>query len=356
MSFYIKLFLALIVILSIGLLGLKKEGNQLVVVDVITPVSIFYVGLIIFLVSSLRFEVGTDYIGYNSYARNHILGKPFFSEFGKIELFFNIFARISYRLCGDMQFLFAALSFFTVYFLFKGFLYYDKNLIVPVLIFFISTTFFISLNAMRQIAAFSIFLYASQYAISKNFKKYFLLMLLALCWHKTALLYLFLYFAPRIRIRKSFFPLVISMFIMKKIINIFLARYLSGLGFGYYLIVKAGNASTSFILISGIISVIFWKVIYSSYEEKDNFLFNIALLELLINILGDGIPGAFRLAYIFWPIYCVVCPYILRKAKSLKVIYLSIFIILFGFYFYKQQILANSHTIVPYKSILRGVL
>ena len=99
MSFYFELFLGLIVILSIGLLGFKKIDNQLVVVDVITPVSIFYVAVIIFLVSALRFEVGTDYMGYNSYARNHIIGKSFFSEFGKIEPFFYLFATISYKLC-----------------------------------------------------------------------------------------------------------------------------------------------------------------------------------------------------------------------------------------------------------------
>lgn len=358
MNFYFSFFSIVLLFSLFSMLGTKKKSGKIIICDECYYAGIFYVFLLFFLVSALRFEVGTDYIAYQNYAKKKILGIPFFQAVKDSEVFFILFSNMSYRLCGNMQLFYVIISFFIVFFTVKGILYYERNLFLPVIFFIISTSFFISLNAMRQMASFAIFLYASRFIMRRKFRKYFICILLALCWHTSAVLYFPCYFFTKIRIEKSFFPLVFLMFICKRILNLFIMNILNKLGLelAYYFVIQEGASSKFFIFISLLICICFFIFCRKEKGVVRNFFFNCLFVFLFLSIFGDGIPGSFRLIYLFMPMTVVVCPYIYHKAGKSCFVPLVLFIIIFSLFFYKNHIFQNVHGVVPYKSILGNIL
>lgn len=353
MIFYIFFFLLVLFFSFSSSFGIHKISDG-VKFSEIYYVGIFYVIFSFFLISSIRYNVGTDYIAYYNYSKEKIIGVPFFEALKQSEVFFVIFSKISFSLCGNNQILYAIISFFISFFTVKGILYYEKNIFLPILFFFITTSFFISLNAMRQMVSFSIFLYASRYIIKKDFFKYLKWIIIAFCWHTSAVFYISCYFIANFNIKKMYIPIVILMFFIKKIINSVLATILEKLGLelAYYFILQEGASSKTFIFITIIIGFIFSLCKNDNDLRKQNLFFNSWTILIFISIIGDGIPGSFRLVYLFWPMAIVICPYILSQKKNFKTLNLGIFILLYSFFFWKNQIVTNAHDIVPYKSII----
>lgn len=358
MSFYIIFFSIVLFFSLFSMVGTKKIGENVVICNECYYVGIIYIFLLFFLISAFRFEVGTDYIAYQIYAQENILGQPFFQALKKSELFFVMFSKLSYIVCGNMQLFYIIVAFFVSYFTLKGITYYEQNIFLPVLFFIVTTSFFISLNAMRQMVSFSIFLYASRYIIKQNFKKYFIYILFAFCWHTSAVFYLPCYYFARIRINKLFIPFVCLVFVCKRILNIFIMNLLelSGLEMAYYFVLKEGSSSKSFIVIVLFISVCFWVYCCKEKGLLRNLFFNILLVLILISVFGDGIPGSFRLIYLFWPMTIVICPYIYHHTGKIRNLVLLFFIFMFLIFFYRNHIVANVHEVVPYASIFRNVL
>lgn len=357
MNFYIKVFTIILFIASLCSVSHKKINNRVVITDELYYISIFYVAFILFFISAFRYKVGTDYTAYFDYAKREILPYTFIHALKNSEFFFVFFAKLSYELCGNMQIMYIAIAFTFIVFLVKGILYYERDIFIPIFFLIISTTFFISLNAMRQMASFAIFLYASRYIFEKNFKKYFLYIVLAFFWHTSSLLYLIFYFFPNYKIRKAFFVLLIFGYLAKSVLNKLIISFLSatGIPIQYYFTMAENASSKSFLLISFIIAFSFYLFALEDDNSVNNFLFNFSILGVLISIFVDGIPGGFRLVYLVWPMYIVICPYVLKRAKSFKYILLVIYGGIFLFYFYRQHIIGNSGEVVPYNFIFGGI-
>lgn len=356
MTFYIIFFSLMIFLCLFSNLGLKNRSNKSIAVYGIYHISVIYFAFTLFLITALRYNVGTDYIAYQIYAKENIIGIPFFLALKKSEFFFVLFSKLSYSIFGNMQLLYVILAVFTYFFLIKGILYYEKNLILPATIFFISTCFFISLNTMRQFCACSIFIYATRFINKREFKKYVYCILLAFCWHTSSLIFIPCYFFSNIKIKKSFFVFIIGIFFLKKLLNIFISNFLSNIGINlnYYFLIQEGASSKSFIIISFFILFYFYFFVKRDFSVISNLFFNLSLIEFLISVFADGIPGSYRLVYLFYPCYIVICPYLLRKSKNkaLGKFFILTILSMFAFYFYSQQILGNANEVVPYQSIL----
>jgi transmembrane protein EpsG len=350
MSFYIGFFIFILSLCLFSEIGIRRNGKRILVIDPVYYIGIIYAFFICFLITALRYNVGTDYIAYQNYAKENILGVSFFEALKDSELFFVLFSKISYCLCGNMQFFYLLVSAFTYYFLAKGILFYDKKIFLVFLVFFISTCFFISLNVMRQICACAIFIFAT---------KYFLLILLALCWHKCSVFFIPFYFFRRIKIKKSFFVLVLGIFLLKRVLNIFVVNFLGSLGISlnYYFLMQDGVSSRTFIVISLFILLYFYFFVNRDFSEISNLFFNICLVEFFISVFIDGIPGGYRLIYLFWPFYIIICPYLMRESKNklYGMFFIVCVLLMFGFYYYNMQIKGNANEVVPYQSILKGI-
>lgn len=144
--------------------------------------------LILFsIIVGMRYDVGVDHLTYLQDYYNPIatsITEPGF-----------IFIRDTFRALGlHFVFYFTLIAFIQIFFYFyslKDYIY-----ILPILVFFIFTTSEIWswMNMIRQAISCCIWIYSINYIVSKNFFKYFLCCILALLFHKTAVILVPIYF------------------------------------------------------------------------------------------------------------------------------------------------------------------
>ncbi|AFQ45972.1 EpsG family protein [Desulfosporosinus meridiei] len=213
-----------IVILSTVLMGLAEKGGSS------QKIYLILAFLVITLPSALRYDVGIDYLGYidmyNVIVRSGSLADiPQYS----IEYSFRVLSLISYILIGSPQLLFAVYAALTNFFILLGIYFYRKETKMSTMMFMYSCLFFfLTMNITRQMLAVSIIFFASKYIINKSFLKYLLFVLLAVFFHKSAIIALVLYslaldhvnIKKIIRVIKYILPVII-LFFMNYLITLF---------------------------------------------------------------------------------------------------------------------------------------
>lgn len=142
-----------------------------------------------FIVSAIRLDVGTDWFVYDRYFYAINEGSNRFNE-----PLFNLINRIIYLFTDNSQWLFVVISALCLTFTFMAIYKQSKYIPFSIILYFISTVYFNSLNQMRQAIAMSIFLFATQYLWKRDWKKYFFWILIASCIHISALIYVPIYF------------------------------------------------------------------------------------------------------------------------------------------------------------------
>ena len=141
-----------------------------------------------FIVVAIRYEVGTDWPIYLDYFQMIHAGTNRFSE-----SLFNLLNRLVFWTAGDFQGLVVLVAFLSYFFLFKAI--YEQSISWPLslLIFFISSAFFASMNQLRQAITMPIMLYAYKHIQNKKFFRYLFWCIVASLIHVSSLVYLVLY-------------------------------------------------------------------------------------------------------------------------------------------------------------------
>lgn len=174
-----------------------------------------YVFIILFLVSAFRFDVGYDFMMYWDFLTSTAIDfKTLHNgnfEFGNILLF-----KIS-RLLDIPQFFFISTSFIIITSIYITLKNYSADFSISTLFFLALPIFFFnSLGIVRQFVAISIVFYGVRYLLSKEIIKFFLIVLLASLFHKSAFVSLILpiMFLQRIKFSLLFYiaALLISFF------------------------------------------------------------------------------------------------------------------------------------------------
>lgn len=224
-----------------------------------------------------------------------------------------------------------------------------------------------SLNMCRQTIAIVIILFATKYMIENKPIKYFLWIVIAYGFHKTALIGLPLYFVYyMINIRKNeriinkvfilsavvFVLLIYRNLMMFLVSNNFLdARYL------YYVKESNSNVIIEEIILRIIIlfiSLIFYKRITKINELNETIIYFL-ILDIFIYFVGFYANYAQRIAYYFGYYNIFIIPELYKMFKSRKdktVIYFLILITISAYSFYYYGIRKYDET-VPYVSIMK---
>ena len=216
------------------------------------------------LVSVLRFEVGTDWSIYDDYFHWISEGKDKFSE-----PLFNLLNRIIYLFTKDSWLLFAVCAVIIGYFTYRAIMEQSVNPAFSILIFMISGDYFNSQNQIRQAIAMAIFLYAMKYMKSRDWKRYYFAMIIALMIHTSAIIYFPLYFlyGKKVNVRLLigiFCATVVCLPVMKKVIVFVLTKT----KYGWYFD-SVYNTNDFYLL--GFLFTVFFNVIlffYYCYGEK----------------------------------------------------------------------------------------
>ncbi|SDK79724.1 EpsG family protein [Modicisalibacter muralis] len=125
---------------------------------------------------------------------------------------------------GDFLY-FSFYAFATIMFLYVGLKKLKINLVFVMLLYYCLFYFAFTFNAMRQALAMAMFVYSLNFLIKGKVKEYFLLNILAMCFHVSSIVYIFFGAIWFFDISKKHF--VFSIFL--PLITLFI--YISGLGY-----------------------------------------------------------------------------------------------------------------------------
>jgi len=318
-----------------------------------------------FLLSSLQYNVGSDYFSY-IYIYNNQWVLPKYSDSG--EYFFYYSNIILKYLDLPDQSIFFVFSFVQSVFIFYYFKELKKTGILLWLMFFIfltvTNTLHNQMNLLRQYAALTLFPLISIFAFEKKYLKFFISVLIAMSFHSTAIIFLSLIvfrFFNKVLFNKYFLIFILSIpfyFIISK--YTFVVMDYMGLRFTSYIdseYFEKGDYITLLAKVYYLPAILYFFFLYGKRDvtkiQTDYFSFVILifsctywsfLMSLDITILS-------RLFSYFW--FFIVFPlyYVGVRLHRVSIYKLSFFILyIFIPYFAKVIFLAKNEFL--YQSII----
>lgn len=269
---------------------------------------------IIFITIS-RWYVGTDYYGYAQVKYPFLISNELeFIDWIRYDVGFVLLCRLS-KLITDTPYLIFIVFSLTSYFFYLFIWKFTKHRILGVFLFCLCGVYLMSLNIMRQMFATSIIFIGFQYIEQKKVNKYLLYCVVASLFHRTALLYIPLYWicSQYHSYRRKSIIAVICFFLIPifSIVLNELAPYLMDIGIGHYIgsIMETGDRNYRFLLP---ILIIYF------FSKENGFINEFIWVTLIIILLSPVIPLASRVIYMFFPIVIVAIPNLFEKYKVFK--------------------------------------
>lgn len=374
---YIIYFVVLMVMFKSATLNTFYSFTKVGVVDLdeklYWKISLFPI-LVFTLVFGLRYYVGVDYESYmNSY---NDLDTALFKNNEHFEIGFFMLMYILKLFDLHFSFLFIVTSLMQI-----GLIYYfckDYYQQLKWIIFFYFTTLYLfeSLNIVRQAIAFSIILVSIKYIVNKSFVKYFILVLLAAIFHKSALIFLpffFLTFLNKfISVKFQLLFFFIAIFFTDAILDVFssyvfslssilnYSEYLgadlffdrsSSLGLGIY-----------FIVFTYIVIFLYSKKMIDYYEMPMlrivYVLFYVGALFFFLVEKAESIPLS-RLFFYFFSFKIIVLAflvhYLFNSKKSVANIIIGIVLIVLHIIWFVFAISKNAAWCSPFNFVFQDV-
>lgn len=321
--------------------------------------------LILFLVSALRYNVGTDYANYTKWF-NDIQGFSFhYINFGfnAVIFFIKLFSH-------NAQWLFAISSLLILSCVYYAAVQNEKEYDMVLYLFVALGFYFSTLNGIRQWIAIGIFMVAYQYIIKKDFKKYTLLVLLASLFHTTAIFLIPIYFWLNAKVRdKTKIIAIILSIVLFKFINLYklMALFLKVcLPSFYWRYIAAGvdlskgvGSFLPFLLCVGmfIFYLLFSKKFLEKmpeelFEQKKNLSYILTIFSIMNTV--NNLFSRFSLYFIPMIIFLLPDVYLIIDEKYKK--YAKILIIICGVIFLTvNTLLKNSNGPLPYSWIFSNL-
>lgn len=283
--------------------------------DILKAMSSFYLILFMVLISGFRYNVGDDFLNYEIMFDNPNHIRNLYTE--PIWRYISLFLH-GMKLSSISWFLLT--SFIINLFFITGIKSLSKNFYISVAFYLIMPHMFLeSFNIVRQFVAMSIIFRFSYLFFSKKYIKFLLIILLASCFHKSAILTIplfflsLLYFSNFVLItivcvcfilRNSFLPLIIEI-----ISNISMYA-----GYANELIASESNSGlyAFFLLILSLFIIFcFWK----NKEKKICIIKNLSLMSFCIYLMFYTFQAGQRIGFYLLPYFILLVPYIKTKFK-----------------------------------------
>lgn len=334
--------------------------------------------LIFAVIFGMRYDVGVDHISY--------LDKYLWKEqIGKNDLIFDLLTEIGWKLNIHFVFYFSILAFIQVFFFFYAFK--DERYLFPFLVFFLFTNgeFLFWMNGIRQALAMCIWIFSLKYIEEKKIWKYLLWGIVAILFHKSAIILLIFY--PILRNGKEYFKsipfqliLIVAAFVFQMlfsgVIIMFepvIGYYMNLLGADLYHSYNIEGLMNSyregtgtglvylFRIALNVLIVLFSKKLKFYYNSKRyNILYFFFIIGLITTYMFPGgyisFTRPFRYFYIFQSImYAFLLYYLYKtkfkyspKGKIRALMYYGLIIIFIGV-FYLSHITSNENASLWYQ-------
>lgn len=306
------------------------------------------------IVSAIRYKVGTDWPIYDEYFHAINEGTKSFRE-----PLFNLLNRAIYLFTNDSQFLFVAVAVITLSFTFVAIYQQSKYIPFSIILYFLSTVYFNSLNQLRQAIAMSIFLYASKYIWTRNWKKYMVWIIVAICFHISALIYIPVYFlyGYRAEIKKHivlFGVVLVSMPVLKVVI----ISVLKLTPYAWYF--DSVYSENDFLLAGFIVSTLilifleYYNYIGNAGDDKTvHFMVNMQWLTVVSLLCTAFVPQVSRISSALEIITILAIPrfVLFEKKRNQRIIVYCLIVALLATKLLYDVYICGFFDVVPYQSI-----
>ena len=305
--------------------------------------------LLLFSFSAFRYNVGAD---YRFYVRDFYLIKGgYTSRFEILFLFINKFIIFMF---DNPDWVFIISSFITFFLIFKSINNESSKFFISIIILFASRFYLYSFTQVRQYIAIAIFLYSLKYIINGNWKKYFFLIAIAFGFHKSALIYFFIYFFRYLHFEKKQYIIICILAPFLNPIVKYLYLLFGSTLFGNYISEEMIYGHTPVVFIAtGIIFTLIPILVFNKIKtnEKNNLYLNIQLLSWIIIVAASSFFESYRIIAMFIYISILLIPECYEKMnKKIRFVFLVIFLMMAIYTSYLMIIYPDS-SFIPYQTI-----
>lgn len=365
--FYLQILLILILFATLDI-DFKFNANS-------RNLILFFLFIIFWLVAGLRYETGVDWLGYTKFytkigSLTRILG-------GEIAILKNSEFEIGYTLLNvifkvftdNVQLLFLIIAFFTNVMLFSSLKHFSGHLFVSLMIYFCTMYFVLDMDAIRQCIALNLFLYSLNFIIEKKILKYFIIILFASLFHRTALLLLPMYFFLNREFKNSTILIIVVVVLTISLFQIhwlrfFIVHLIDILHSGSFAVKLASSLNHGYSRNFGIGFIgnllILILCLAKRKKLKENMFFNVFLNMYVINLVLyystwelSILSSRFRLYFIIGNAILLTYFIDLYRDKLMKYL-IFIFIIFYCFFYSRIYLFKYSEGISynPYQNYL----
>lgn len=306
------------------------------------------------IVSALRYQVGVD---YNSYMWMHeAIGR---GEAVHAEAGYKALSELVLKYTSDPQAIFVVTSIIILALIGVGIYCYSPQPALSLFLFVSMGYLFSSFNILRQYIAIAILFVALKFIKENKFLPYLAFVLVAMLFHKTAIIMVPLFFVVQCRFKQSYMfmmamvgagLIVLRSTLTNLLVTLFYPQYagtdlikpLSPFEFLYYLVV-----------FSLIIAMCFaYK--HKFFEDKLNLiLFNSTFFALLMYLCLSFVPEINRIAVYLELFVILLIPRLLMVEKDVKVrrVYYLLAVMLFVGFFVLSVGVMGRFEVLPYQTV-----
>lgn len=336
-----------------------------------------------FIVSALRYDIGTDYTRRYVFDYNRTLQGI---DVSNLEILFKFIMKFCMIFTEEPYLMFVITSAMVVGFILGTSFTKSKDKILSVCIFLLGGFFFDSLNIMRQYMAMSLIFFGYQFLLKSKrwYIAYIATVILATLIHSSAIIMLILVFLNRKMLVswKWVLPVCVIILILNENLMNVVGFFVQNTKFEAYLTGKFAQGEFSYLFVAENLAIyLMMMYIYSknkklgNIQTQDILFLNIQALALIVMILGSVHMLFIRTALYFSVFQVISVPYYISKIPNKEVIedlkkitknkfkfvklekYMKqavtvVIVLCFIFAFTRTNILTNTNEVLPYKTII----
>lgn len=311
----------------------------------------------IFIVAAIRYEVGTDWPIYLDYYNWINAGIKGFSE-----KLFNLMNKVIHWSVNDFQGMIVLVAFLSYFFLFKAI--YEQSISVPLslLVFFISTAYFASLNQLRQAISMPMMLYAYKYIRDKKPLPYFFWCIVASLIHTSSLVYLPIYFIARFKPTLRRYVTIFGLCIVTlPVLQILLEVLINYTKYSWYStsVFNTGGEANNFYLLGFVFQLVMLVIMayyrFTSDEEDPTYdgLLNSYFLSVVMLLFTPVLSQVLRISQCFGYCQILLVPRMINREKN-RTRRIVLYILIVGLYMAKllyDTYHLGWNGVIPYQTI-----
>lgn len=325
-----------------------------------------------FFVSALRYNVGRDYYTYTVQYFNKVgLGSR------KLEPLFSLLIDLCHAVLKDPQSLIILMAVFFCAIVFRCIYMDSNNILLSVILFFVTGTYYFSLSMMRQMVTFALFLFSLRFFINRKYVVVTISLIMGTLIHSTGYIYILFYFVMLLikyyyksldanKLRLISLIMLMVGFVFSNVVREQIIKLLDIFG-SYYSkyfnsIHDYKNGSITYLALGCIPYAIALsskrpKNTIDIYElNKYDTYFWATWMGALLSILLPIIPNGERMVFMFMPVSILSIPYFydcinFRIYKNLKFYYILFCIITITLISIRFFLVEDSLYLLPYQWI-----